>query len=66
MLVPFVLENLGCSGSEGRLLDCPVEILSLSALEGFGSFNNTRACSPFLNTYAYVACGTETSAGAPR
>lgn len=64
MLVPFAVENLGCRGNESRLLDCPVETLSLSALEGAGSFNNTRICSPFFNTYAFVACGTETSAGA--
>eukprot|EP00892_Ulva_mutabilis_P006521 jgi/Ulvmu1/4240/UM191_0013.1 len=25
--VPFVLENLGCSGAEARLVDCPVDII---------------------------------------
>lgn len=62
--VPFVLENLGCTGRETRLVDCPVD-------EGDGldytpfpyDYSNPGLCGPYLNTFARIACGGSTSAG---
>lgn len=63
VLVPLAVENLGCSGSESRLLDCPVEMLTLTEVQSSTSSVNRRACSPFSNTYAFVACGALSSQG---
>ena len=66
---PFVLENLGCSGNEERLVDCPEamdEYVSAYTLEiDFRSYAQmARQCDVDVATYAYVACGTLTEQGA--
>ena len=55
------MENLGCRGNESRILDCPVEVVEITDYNEY--YANTGICSPFLNTYAFVACGTLSSAG---
>ena len=61
MLEPLSVENLGCRGDESRLLDCPVQMVDIT--DTFEYTFNTGICSPFSNTYAFVACGTLSSAG---
>ena len=77
---PFVLENLGCIGDEARLVDCPVadsgDYSALaqdydydrSVLGYFRDYGNAGTCDPFAaegGTFARIACGTSSSAGAP-
>lgn len=67
--MPFAVGNLGCSGEEDRLLDCPgaddVPIISRGIFpEDYGFYDpNPGTCDPFSGTYAFVACGTETARG---
>lgn len=66
--VPFALENLGCAGTETRLLDCPV--VGRNADDSQGGLNvrdydysNPSDCDPFSGTFAEIACGTSGAAG---
>ena len=73
VVAPFVLENLGCSGDEARLLDCPVfdsdtatPALDYSGYDYFRDYTNSDICDPTAaggGTFARVACGTSSSAG---
>ena len=66
----MVLENLNCTGTEERLIDCPV---SQDADYGFdpgyfdvdSPFPIGSGCDPLRATYAFVACGTATGPGTP-
>eukprot|EP00892_Ulva_mutabilis_P005896 jgi/Ulvmu1/3679/UM017_0095.1 len=63
---PFVLENLGCDGTEGRLVDCPVFDEGTADRDfsySFRDYTNSAICDPFAGTFAQVACGTSTAAG---
>ena len=64
---PFVLDFLGCTGTETRLVDCPIDTDSQpQAYEDTGIFfssDNGDACDPFGFTYVYVACGTLSGPG---
>lgn len=68
-VAPFVLENLGCSGAEARLVDCPVEAGTLArdySFDYFGDYSNFDTCDPFSaggGTFARIACGTSSSVG---
>eukprot|EP00892_Ulva_mutabilis_P007290 jgi/Ulvmu1/4933/UM204_0005.1 len=69
ILAPFALENLGCTGDESRLVDCPVfvEVESTDYTPydyRFRDYTNSDICDPFSGTFAEVACGTSTMAGA--
>lgn len=72
---PMVLENLDCSGTEMKLVDCPgamddVETVytdyGVSAIRYsfvyYGEFHTY--CDPARGTYAFVACGQATESGA--
>ena len=66
---PFVIENLGCTGSEERLLDCPQamdEYVFTYSLEfDFHYYvQMAKQCDAEVAAYAYVACGTLTDQGA--
>ena len=66
---PFVLENLDCSGSEARLVDCAEaveEYESTYPLEIDFDYYERRSkrCDLEFAPYAYVACGTLTEPGA--
>ena len=68
MDAPFVLQDLGCSGSEERLVDCPgaiddqgVPYLLDYQFEYYAQ--QARACNPDRQPFAYVACGTITAQG---
>lgn len=64
-LAPFALENLGCAGSESRLLDCPVHDPTQSIdregdprfFDYFAEYSNAGTCDPYRSNYARVACG---------
>ena len=68
ILAPMALENLNCTGTEERLVECPV-----SQDDDYGSdpdyvytyfaINSNDGCDPLLPTYAFVACGNETGPG---
>eukprot|EP00892_Ulva_mutabilis_P007287 jgi/Ulvmu1/4930/UM204_0001.1 len=67
IVAPFVLENLGCAGSESRLVDCPV--FEEADTDGqndysyrFRDYTNSAECDPFAGTFSQVACGTSTTA----
>jgi len=71
-VAPFVLENLGCSGNEERLVDCPV--VADTPVRIFGSPYGpeyeydfrTERCNPLgLGNFVRIACGTTSSAGVP-
>ena len=71
VVAPFVLENLGCSGDEARLVDCPVvpdtEPRDYS-YDYFRDYSNPDVCDPFAaggGTFARIACGTSSAAGPP-
>ena len=73
VLAPFALENLGCSGDEARLVDCPVfdsdAATTFDNSDYFGDNTNSRTCDPTAGgggTFARVACGTSSSAGLRR
>lgn len=68
-VAPVVLQDLNCTGTEKRLVDCP-GTLEDDYLYSF-SFEYTYipdsrgiGCDPLQGTYAVVACGTEENAGA--
>ena len=73
VVAPFVLENLGCSGDEARLLDCPVfdsDTATPAVDDSIYDYSrdsiNSGTCDPFAGgggTFARVACGTSSSAG---
>ena len=75
-MAPFVLESLGCSGDEARLLDCPVydsdiatPALDYSGYYNFQDYINSDICDPIMGgggTFARVACGTSSAAGLRR
>eukprot|EP00892_Ulva_mutabilis_P005895 jgi/Ulvmu1/3678/UM017_0093.1 len=50
--VPFLLENLGCSGSEERLVDC--------GPQANGGAPPGAGCTPFEDNYAFAICGMTT------
>ena len=75
-MAPFVLENLGCSGDEARLVDCPVfdsdSASSSTPTNDYGSYDyfrdytNSGTCDPTMaggGTFARIACGTSSAAG---
>lgn len=69
MIAPFVLENPSCTGSEERLVDCPVaedDYVYTYTLEiDFDYYvDRVKQCNVDFATYAYVACGTITEQGA--
>lgn len=55
---PFVLENLGCSGDEGRLVDCPPQAMPESTR------GRNAGCTPFEDHYVFVVCGATSGPGA--
>lgn len=64
IIAPFVLENLACSGTEARLLDCPVSRVDRSpnvedANEQYLDYDDAL-CSAESVSYAFVACGPAT------
>lgn len=65
---PFALEQLGCSGAEARLVDCPVsedgEDYSFT-FRDYGYVDPPAACDPFGQSYAYVACGSAPAPSGP-
>ena len=64
VVAPFVLENLGCSGDEARLVDCPVVADTPVRV----SSPDSDTCDPFAaggGTFARIACGTSSAAGPP-
>ena len=69
--VPIVLENIGCSGNETRLVECPVEERIVptqfySIDYDFDYYTRQAAYCDLDYTpapYAYVACGTITGQG---
>ena len=70
IMAPMVLENLACTGTEERLVDCPgsrdppgdgFDPDYIDIHYGF----KTDGCDPLSVTYAFVACGTETAPGVP-
>ena len=71
VVAPFVLENLGCSGTEERLVDCPVVADTEPrdySFDYFRDYSNSEVCDPFAaggGTFARIACGTSSTAGAP-
>ena len=73
-MAPFVLENLGCSGDEARLVDCPVFVSDTATPTSdngdyFRDYTNSETCDPTAGgggTFARVACGTSSSAGLGR
>lgn len=73
----MVLENLNCSGTETRLVDCPGDMDEFEtiytdydvagivfAYQYYGQFNSY--CDPLRGTYAYVACGMTAGPGMTR
>lgn len=75
VLAPMVLENLNCSGTEPRLVDCPGDMDEFETAYsdydvrdirlGFTYFGVLSTyCDPLQGTYAFVACGTLPSPGA--
>ena len=59
---PFVLENLECSGTEERLLDCPGPTLDDAPYPAqdytyYDTEYDDRLCSAGGSNYAFVACG---------
>jgi len=67
-MAPFILENLGCTGSEKRLVDCPessdVYVYTYALEIDFDYYvQRTRQCDLGFATFAYVACGTLSDQG---
>lgn len=69
-VAPFSLENLGCTGSEARLVDCPVQKLRVDTVDYTYSFTDYDysslffdACDPFAESYASVVCSNITAGG---
>lgn len=68
IVAPFALENLGCSGNESRLVDCPVVESDDVDPEGGRGFvagtDNPAVCDPYIGTFTTIICGTKEAAGA--
>lgn len=58
ILAPMVLENLECSGTEARLVDCPRISAEAEADADYTSDTQSVRCDPLRPNYAFVACGT--------
>lgn len=65
VLAPFVLDNLNCTGSEERLLDCP-GATGQPYDDYVNEYRIVGNCDPLGGTYAFVACGTEVGPGEHR
>ena len=67
VVAPFALENLGCTGNESRLLDCPVRDVGGSRSTDYRYYDYATAdsCDPASDSYAFVACGVSSAAGVP-
>ena len=70
ILAPMVLENLNCTGTEERIIDCPVSQDDDYAFDPdyvyvYSAVNTNDGCDPLQATYAFVACGTATGPGTP-
>ena len=63
VVAPFALENLGCSGNETRLVDCPVAVPPAEGDYSFYDYGQA-VCDPYRGTFARVACGSSQDAGA--
>ena len=71
--MPFALENLGCTGNESSLLDCPatpdveIDYREPYNYDYYGPAYdvNPGQCDPGAreSTYAFVACGGPATAG---
>lgn len=70
LLAPFVLDNLNCSGTETRLLDCP-GATQAAYDDSYDPYSSTtypyseppNSCDPLEGTFAMVACGMTDGAG---
>ena len=69
----MLLENLECTGTEGRLVDCPVTTdddygFRYDYTYAYNSFQTPSFCDPLQASYAFVACGTlsDSAEGTPR
>lgn len=67
IIAPFALENLGCLGTETRLLDCPVANETIGDDDDYNyrysEYTSPADCDPFSGTFAQVSCGTSEVAG---
>ena len=71
-MAPMVLENLACTGTEERLVDCPGsrarDIPDYSpAYDYFQEYYYNFpvvGCEPLAPSYAFVACGNTVGPGA--
>ena len=64
-----MLGNLGCSGDEARLVDCPV-VAHFPArdldYDAYSQDSLSEVCDPFAadgGTFARIACGASSSTG---
>lgn len=74
VIAPFVLENLNCTGSEARLVDCSVttdvSFYNVYAQDGTyefvyaTEFESPVTCDFADGSFAFVACGAEDRPGA--
>lgn len=73
-LAPFVLENVNCTGSESRLVDCPVatgvglELIDYGADTGDYSYEYMQYKPEFCDfrkggTFTFIACGATSGPG---
>lgn len=68
IIAPFVLENLNCTGTEARLVDCPgagateAEYTDYRYLYQFTG-GSLGGCDPVADFPAAVSCGTLTGPG---
>ena len=67
IVAPFALENLGCTGLEERLLDCPVaersDYRSEFNIASDPDYYTLDSCDPFTGSYVQVACGNSSAGG---
>lgn len=68
IMAPFLLGDLGCTGDEARLADCPADDTIVPRFRDTSIPRDyrepTQECDAFAGTYAFVACGTAAQAGA--
>lgn len=70
-VAPFALENLGCTGNETRIMDCPVGLEDEPVYNDpyvayeFRDNTNLAICDPYRGTFADIVCGTSTASGTP-
>ena len=69
-MAPFMLENLNCTGSEARLVDCPVatDVPIINYFDYTYEVTYIGRPSTFCDffegkVYAFVACGSATGPG---